>query len=171
MTPQTELEIKGSFFAHPCAELIAEIGASRLNGSLRLSDKDKKSIVYFKGGKVVFAVSNARSSRLFDIFLRRNKLTREELGQIPDFANDVQFAAHLEEKKILTKGECDRLFVEQIEGIIVDLLSWSTGEWVFSSLARIRDGLAFDVDTTRFASGLRTLHSRRDHARTVSQSQ
>ena len=61
---------------------MAEIGQARLSGSLRLSDKDKKSILYFKSGKVVFAVSNARSARLFDILLRRNKLTKEDLGQI-----------------------------------------------------------------------------------------
>lgn len=149
MNPQTDLEIKGSFFEHPCAELMAEIGQARLSGSLRLSDKDKKSILYFKSGKVVFAVSNARTARLFDILLRRNKLTKEDLGQIPEFANDLQFAAYLEGKGFLTKPECDQLFAEQIEGIIIDILAWPSGEWTFSSLARIRDGLAFDIDSTR----------------------
>lgn len=128
---------------------MAEIAQARLNGSLRLADKDKKTILYFKSGRVVFAVSNARSARLFDILLRRNKLTKEDLGQIPDFANDLQFAAFLEEKRFLTKAECDRLFAEQIERIIVDILAWPAGEWTFSSLTRIRDGLSFEVETTR----------------------
>lgn len=149
MTPQTELEIKGTFFAHPFAELIAEIAQARLNGSLRAADKDKKSVIYFKGGRVMFAVSNARASRLFDTLLRRNKLSKDDLSKIPNFANDFELAAFLQEKHFLTKTDCDRLFSEQIEGIIVDILSWPSGDWTFSSLARLRDGLEFKVETTR----------------------
>lgn len=148
MTPQSELEIKGNFFTHPFAELVAEISQTRLNGSLRVSEKEKKCVVYFKSGMVVFAVSNARSSRLFDIMLRRDKLKREDLAQIPNFANDFEFAAFLKDKSFLTKNECDRLFSEQVESIIVDILTWEAGEWIFSSLARIRDGLAFMINTT-----------------------
>lgn len=146
MTPQTELEITGSFYAHPLAELIAEIMQSRLNGSLRGSDKEKKWIIYFKGGKVVFAVSNARSARLFDILLRRNRLTKQEISGIPNFSNDFELAAHLEGKNLLSKSECDQLFSEQILGIIVDALTWHAGDWTFSSLARVRDGLSFDIN-------------------------
>lgn len=149
MTSQSELEIKGSFFTHSFAELLAEIGVARLSGSLRITNKEWKSVVYFKSGRVVFAVSNARSSRLYDILLRRERLTRAELGQIPDFTNDIQFAAILQEKGLLTKDECDRLFVEQIEAILVDILGWESGDWIFSSLARIRDGLVFDIEATR----------------------
>jgi|CXWL01.1.fsa_nt_gi hypothetical protein len=149
MTPQTDLELQGNFLMHPAAELIAEIGQSRLNGSLRLADKDKKCILYFKSGMIVFAVSNARSARLFDILMRRNKLKREDLVHIPNFANDLEFSSYLLEKHFLTKQECDRLFTDQIEGIIVDVLSWTSGDWTFSSLARIRDGLAYPVNTIR----------------------
>ncbi|MEO6050511.1 MAG: J domain-containing protein [Pyrinomonadaceae bacterium] len=149
MTPQTELEIKRSFFAHTFAELMAEIRQARLNGSLRISDKDRKCVVYFKGGSVgVFAFSNARASRLFDILLRQNKLSKDDLTQIPNFTNDLELAAFLRDKKFLAKTDSDKLFAEQIEGILVDIFAWETGEWTFSSLARIRDGLAFKVNTT-----------------------
>ena len=39
------------------------------------------------------------------------------------------------------------MFAEQIQEIIVDALSWNSGDWTFSSLARIRDGLAFEIKT------------------------
>ncbi len=149
MTPHSALETEGNFLMHPFAELIAEIAQARVTGSLRATDGDKKCVVYFKSGLVVFAVSNARSSRLFDIMMRRNKLAKEDLAQIPNFANDFEFAAFLKAKNFLTKEECDRLFAEQIEGIIVDILTWDSGDWSFSSLARIRDGLAYQINTTR----------------------
>ncbi|MFZ1702269.1 MAG: J domain-containing protein [Pyrinomonadaceae bacterium] len=149
MTPQSELELQGNFLMHPFAELVAEIAQSRLHGSLRTSDKDKKCVVYFKSGEIVFAVSNARTSRLFDIMLERNKLGKEDLAKIPNFANDFEFAAFLKEKNYLSKNEIDQLFVEQIEAIVVDLLTWAAGDWAFTSLARIRDGLHYGVNTTR----------------------
>ncbi len=134
---------------HPFVELVAEIATARLNGSLRIADKGRKCIVYFKSGRVVFAVSNERTARLFDILLRRNRLKKEDVTQIPNFANDHELAAYLEEKGFLTKREVERLFTEQIEDIVVHLMTWQSGDWTFSSLTRIRDGLNFDVDTRR----------------------
>ncbi len=149
MTPQTDLEIQGNFLTHPFAELLAEIAEARVSGSLRVSNKEKKCVIYLKEGRVVFAVSNARSSRLFDMMLRQNRLTKKDLAQIPNFSNDFEFIAFLEDKKFLTKADSDRLFTEQIEAIVIDTLTWPDGEWGFSSLKRIRDGLAFTVDTRR----------------------
>jgi tetratricopeptide (TPR) repeat protein len=149
MTARPELEIQGNFLTHPFAELLAEIAAGRLFGSLRISEKEKKCVVYFKAGRVVFAVSNARSARLFELLLRRGKLTKAELTTIPNFASDQELVAGLIQKGLITREEADRLFAEQIESIIVDLLSWPSGQWAFTSLARIRDGLEYPVDTTR----------------------
>ena len=148
MTAPSELEIKGDFLTYPFAELLAEIAAAGLTGSLRASDGQRKCVVYFKDGDVVFAASNARASRLFDMLLRRNKLTREDLSSIPDFQNDFEFAARLQEKDLLTSSEVDQLFTEQITAILVDILSWRSGEWTFSHLARARAGLEFKVDVT-----------------------
>ena len=148
MTPRPELEIKGNFLTHPFAELLSEIKRAGLNGSLRVSEKTQKCIFYFKRGTLVFAVSNSRAFRLFDILIRRDKLSKEDLAQIPNFSNDLELAEHLNEKGLLPKTETDRLFAEQIEGIVVDCLTWTSGDWLFSPLARVRDGLAFQVNTT-----------------------
>ncbi len=149
MTPQTDLEIKGNFLTHPFAELVAEIAEARVSGSLRVSNKEKKCVIYLKEGRVVFAVSNARTARLFDMMLRRNRLTKKDLAQIPNFSNDFEFVAFLEDKKFLTKADSEKLFADQTEAIVVDILAWPEGDWGFSSLKRIRDGLAFTVDTKR----------------------
>lgn len=146
MTPQKELEISGNFFTHPFAELVTEIMQARLNGSLRGTDKEKKWVIYFKKGKIVFAVSNARNAKLFDILMRRDRLTKKDLAQIPNFSNDFELTNYLQDNNLLSKVECDQLFAEQIQGIIIDILSWKEGNWSFSSLTRIRDGLDFDIN-------------------------
>jgi Flp pilus assembly protein TadD len=149
MTPQTQLEIKGNFLSHPFAELLAEIACAGLYGSLHISHKEQKCVIYVKDGRVVFAVSNARSSRLFDILLRRKRLTKADLAQIPNYTNDLELADNLVEKKILSEGESEHIFAEQIQSILVDALSWTDGEWSFSSLKRVRDGLSFEINATR----------------------
>lgn len=149
MAVQTELEIHGNFLANPFAELLTEIMQARLDGSLRLGHGGRKCVVYFKYGRVVFAVSNARTSRLFDILLRKNRISENDLAQFGNFASDFELASILEKKEIITRKERDLLFCEQIEAIILDLLSWPEGVWTFSALTRIRDGLSFDPNVDR----------------------
>jgi curved DNA-binding protein CbpA len=149
MTPKSELELQGNFRTHPFAELVAEIAQARLDGSLPISHKEKKCVVYFRDGRIVFAVSNARASRLFDILLRRGRLEKSDLAEADNYVNDFELAAFLQRKGLFTKEECDTLFAEQIEAIVVDILAWPAGEWTFSTLARARDGLNFKVDMTR----------------------
>jgi curved DNA-binding protein CbpA len=146
MTPKSTLEIEGNFLTHPFAELLVEIAQARLDGSLRVSDKERKCIIYFKSGKVVFAVSNARAARIFQIMLSRGKLDKKDLAQIPNFQNDFEFTGYLVDKGILTRPERISLFIDQIQSILVDVLTWTGGSWTFSSLTRIRDGLEFEVD-------------------------
>ncbi|MEQ1604913.1 MAG: DnaJ domain-containing protein [Pyrinomonadaceae bacterium] len=146
MTPQSELEIKSTFLKHPFAELLVEIAQAGLHGSLRVAKNETKCVVYFKAGQVVFAVSNARSTRLFDVLLRKGKLKKDDLVQIPNFSNDFEFTKFLVEKNTLAKAECDLLFIDQIRGIVLDMMTWSDGEWCFSPLARIREGLSFEID-------------------------
>ncbi len=146
MAPQNELETKGSLAIHLLGEVIAEIRQAKLTGSLRGADKEKKWVIYFKNGSIVFAVSNARQARLFEMLLQRKRSENADLKKIPNAANDFEFAAFLQDKGFLTKQECDQLFTEQIRSIIVDALSWEKGDWTFSPFARIRDGLAFAVN-------------------------
>ena len=149
MTPKNALEIEGTFLAHPFAELIAEFAQMRLDGCLRVRNGGKKCVVYFREGRLAFAASNARESRLFEILMKQGKLTKEDLGQAANFQNDFELAAWLESKDRLSADEKLQLFKGQIEAIVLDILSWQAGIWTFSSLARVRDGLDFDMDTTR----------------------
>lgn len=146
MTPKNSLEIEGTFLKHPFAELVTEIAQAQLDGSLRVTNGEKKCVVYFREGRIVFAASNARESRLFEILMRQGMLMKEELGKVPNFQNDFELAAWLEGNNRLSVDEKNHLFTGQIKAIILDILSWQAGIWTFSSLARVRDGLDFEID-------------------------
>jgi len=125
--------------------MAAEIREAKLDGSLRCAYGDKKCVLYFKGGRLKFAVSNSRSSRIFERMLIRGKLSREDLSKIPNFTNDFELTSFLVDTGFLSNAEVDKMFVEQIESILVDVLAWPDGKWTFTPLVRLRDGLAFDI--------------------------
>lgn len=149
MTAPNNLDLTGNFQTHPFAELTAEIAEAQLDGSLRLSRENQKIVVYFNAGEIVFAVSNARSARLFEILLRENRIDENLLSEIPNYAADLEFAKFLVEKKLLGKPEADALFVHQIEEILRDALRWANGEWIFSPLVRIKQGIQFKIASTK----------------------
>lgn len=145
MTPQTEIKFAGVFSTHPFAEILAEIGQEQLSGSLRAENGERKVAVYFKDGKLVYAASNARSSRLFDILIRKGKVTREEVALTPNFANDFEFAGAMISKGTISEEERDAYLSEAMASDVKDMMNWTTGNWSFSPLARARDGLSFNV--------------------------
>lgn len=145
MNPQTSLELKGTLQIFPFAELLAEISQAKFDGSLRLAHDDRKIIVYFKSGEIIFTVSNARTSRLFDILLRENRIDKKTLADNPNFANDIEFAKSLVEKSLFSQTEIDFFLRKQMQEIIRTAIYWKTGEWDFSPLVRIKDGIDFKV--------------------------
>jgi curved DNA-binding protein CbpA len=145
MTPQNGLELKGTLFRQPFAELAAEIQAARLSGSLRLSNGSNKRIAYFKNGTLVFAASNSKDHKIVSLLLSRGRLERSELLSAPDITNDIELSAYLVRTGLLSKEESDKLFAQQITEIVTDIFSWDDGDWNFSPLARIRDGLEYDI--------------------------
>ena len=76
MTAQHTLEQHGKLSANPFAELLVEIVQAKFNGSLRVNNGSQKSIIYFKGGQIVYAASNSKDLRLFNLLLRRISSTR-----------------------------------------------------------------------------------------------
>ncbi len=149
MTPPNNLDLQGNFQNFPPAEILTEIRQSRLDGSLRLAHGEQKIIVYFRGGKVIFLVSNARSARLYDVLWRERQLDKKWLAEFPRFANDQHFADFLIEKNYLPPEAINNLLISQQESVLQEILGWASGEWTFSPLVRLREGIAYDLDVNR----------------------
>ena len=146
MTPQNNLELNGNLHDHPLAELLIEISQAFLNGSLRIASEEHKAIIYFDAGEVIFAVSNARQHRLFNILQRENKMSSDELKEIGNFTNDLEFKNLLIEKDLFSAKQLNELISLQIEEILQTALKWKEGKWNYSSLIRAKADMRFRVD-------------------------
>lgn len=149
MNSSNNLEIIGNLRQNSLAELFVEIAQAKLNGSLRVSDLTQKAVIYFDAGDTIFAVSNARAFRLFEMLLRENKITKDDLLKIADFTNDLTLSRALIENKSFSKTEMDALFVRQIEEILRSILKWRDGEWAFNPLVRAKADICFSVNANQ----------------------
>jgi hypothetical protein len=146
MTAQKDLELNGNLSSNPFAELLVEIQHAGFDGSLRLGSGDRKAMVYFRDGEVVYAVSNSKALRLFNVLLRSNHIDAKTIGKHPNFANDVEFAASLASTGVVEKPILDEAFTSQMNDILVEVLTWPDGEWKFDPLIRARGELQYPID-------------------------
>jgi curved DNA-binding protein CbpA len=146
MTTQSNLEIKGNLREHPLAELLLEISQTNLSGSIRLASGEQKTVVYLTDGGVAFAVSNQRKHRLFEILVREKRFSAKQIVELPNFTSDLELGRNLVRNHLLTKAELDDFFVQQIKEVLQAVFDWTDGEWIFSSLARIKENIYFHVN-------------------------
>ena len=146
MTAPNNLEESGNFADHPFAELLVEIAQARFSGALRVGHEKHKAVIYFRTGEVVYAATNSKSLRLFNLLLRKNRIDAKTISRFPDFANDVEFGTSLAAQGIVEKCVIDEFTVEQINSILFEALQWEDGEWSFSPLVRLREELAYPID-------------------------
>lgn len=145
MAPKNDSEIRGNFLTHPLAEVIAELMTAELSGALRSGSGERKSVVYFRNGKIVFAASNAAVHRLSHTLLTRGRVSKAELSQLPNVSSDLELAALLEARGAVSKDDLTQLFRDQVSAILVEAITWSEGEWSFSHLTRARDSVDLDI--------------------------
>jgi curved DNA-binding protein CbpA len=151
MTTQSNLEIKGNLREHPLAELLLEISQTNLSGSIRLSNAERKAVVYLNEGRVVFAVSNQREHRLFEMLVREKRFPAKQIVELPNFTNDLELGKNLVRNQMMRKSEVDEFFVRQIKEILQSVFDWKDGEWIFSSLARIKESINFHVNVQKIS--------------------
>ena len=145
-TTASDLELHGSVSTYPISEVIVEIMSSSLSGSLKVSSGDKKAIIYFDSGNLVFAVSNERVFRLLEILLTSGVVDREFLRQSSGVRNDLELAERVVSSNLLYKAEMNEVIRRQCESILAALIQRTEGEWVFSPHARVRSELVHNID-------------------------
>lgn len=146
MTAKNNLELNGNIGRNPVGELLVEINSLELSGSLRISAGEQKIVIYFDQGKLVFAVSNTREHRLFEILINENQISKEKITNIENFTNDFYLAKGLVKENLSTEANIATYFTVQIKQILESAVTLEDGKWTFSSLARIKEGIRFDID-------------------------
>ena len=130
--------MNGRLSDHPLAELVREISDARLSGALRLEHARAKAAVYFDGGEVAAAVSNARALRLVEVLRRSGAVDAGRLyAAVGERMSDEQAGVALQQSGVLDESGLKRLRERQSKEVLREVLRWTEGEWHFDPRVRL----------------------------------
>ncbi|HEX8138545.1 MAG TPA: DnaJ domain-containing protein [Pyrinomonadaceae bacterium] len=129
--------MNGQLSEHPLAELISEIAATGLSGSLRLTRDRVKVAVYFEEGGIVYAASNLRPHRLSECARRWNVEAVQRLAAARENISDMELGLALVAGGDLSRAEFEELLARQAVEVLRPALLWTTGGWDFDPRVRL----------------------------------
>jgi len=140
--------MNGKLSDQPLAELIREIAAKGLSGTLRIEHERAQAAVYFESGQPVFAASNVRSLRLREYLTKRDLNDQNELASLQNAQSDLGLAAALRSKGLLREEEINSVLTTLVNDILRVSLLWTEGTWDFNDRARLGDPVRIRIDTS-----------------------
>ncbi len=129
--------MNGQLSEHPLAELIQEIKAADLSGSLRLSHERVKVAIYFEEGGITYATSNLRAHRLSECARRWKIVAVQQLASARENVPDMQLGLELVERGDLSREEFEELLARQAVEVLRPALLWTSGTWDFDPRVRL----------------------------------
>ncbi|MFL6332238.1 MAG: DUF4388 domain-containing protein [Pyrinomonadaceae bacterium] len=130
--------MNGRLSDYPLAELVREISDARLSGALRLERERAKAVVYFDGGEVAAAVSNARALRLAEVLRRSGAVDASRIYlAVGERMSDEQTGAALLNAGLLDESGLKRLQERQAKEVLGEVLRWTDGFWSFDPRVRL----------------------------------
>lgn len=139
--------MKGKLVDQPLAELIREMSAKGLSGTLRLEHEQAQTAVYFENGRIIYAASNLRTLRLREYLIKRSVVPKSVLERFANNLSDLDFAAALGASGTLRQKDIDALLAILVSDVLRVALLWTEGIWDFNQRARLVDSVNVNLDT------------------------
>jgi tetratricopeptide (TPR) repeat protein len=150
MSPTTEqrLEKKGFLTDFLAVELLHEAAVARLSGTFRFFREHEKRAVYLEDGMLVYAASNARSHRFADKLADWGLISAADLTGFENLP-EPELTAKLREAGKIETAALAASRSRFVSEIVSEILTWTTGQWIFTPLARVRGDLRVAIDLTK----------------------
>jgi hypothetical protein len=155
-----ELSIRGSLSESSLPELLASISRSKETGILNFHDAGRWKAIYFKDGRIIYAMSNAQDDRLGEFLLKTGKVTvRQFLEASKLIQPDKKLGAVLVEQGIITPDDLFVAIHRYAEAIVYSLFDWVRGEYEFVIKDLSAEGpMVLDLDSANvILEGIRRL--------------
>ncbi len=145
MSLPSNLEQHGKLEDFPAVQLLREAADASLGGTFRFESGQIKISIYLNEGEIIFAVSNVRGHRLIHKLVQWKAADEKDLAGMVNLP-ESEFAAQLIEAKRFTADAMANFRVWQVTEIIANVLDWTSGEWNFNPLVRVREDLKVSVN-------------------------
>jgi curved DNA-binding protein CbpA len=141
--------MKGQLSEQPLAELIREISAKALSGTLRLQREQGKVAIYFESGRVVYVASNIPSLRLAAYLKKHSLVPAKDLAEFDDKQSDLALAEAISSAGLVRRDVLHNLLTTVVADTLKPALLWTEGSWHFDGASRLADPTRIEVDIPR----------------------
>ena len=150
-------------------ELIWDVCRRRKTGALHLSRGSVERRLFITEGRIIFAASTDPNDRLGETLLRQSKITLAQLeGALSIQLKGKRLGTLMVESGVLDSGDLVAAVAGQIKAIVLDLLSWTRGEYRFEEGPVPDEEIQLGMSTSELLlEGLRGIRSCKMVARGV----
>ena len=140
--------MKGTLTEQPLAELIRELAAKGLSGTLRLDHNQAQAAIYFENGEVVYAAANLRALRLREYLSKRGLVPEKVSESLGANLSDLALAAALSAKRAVNEKDLNGALAAVVSDVLRVALLWTDGGWSFNARARLDEPVRLKIDTS-----------------------
>jgi hypothetical protein len=155
-----DLSIQGSLSESSLPELLASISRSKETGILNFHDAGRWKAIYFKEGRIIYAMSNAQDDRLGEFLLKTGRVTvRQFLEASKLIKPDKKLGAVLVDQGIISPDDLFVAIHRHAEAVVYSLFEWMRGEYEFVIKDLSAEGpMVLDLDSSNvILEGIRRL--------------
>jgi curved DNA-binding protein CbpA len=138
--------MNGTLINQPLVELIREISAKGMSGTLRLERERVQTAVYFEKGQLAYAASNLRTLRLREYLSKRGLLSTSDLENLDSNLSDLALAETLSANGKLKANQINSVLTTLVGDVLRVALLWTEGTWEFSERARLNNPVQTKLD-------------------------
>jgi hypothetical protein len=150
------MPLRGDVKTFSLTAIVRMINAEAKSGVLTVAAEGRKSLVYFKDGKIVFTSGyRAKELRLGALLKANNLITEEKLQEMLKIAQVVEkrLGTMLLERGYISKENLIRILSYQVREAVTETMTWGSAEFVWKEgLDGYVEDIPFDVDPNRLVN-------------------
>ena len=140
----------GSLDQKPVLDLIVELHADNVTGSLKLERPPLQKAVYFRDGQILFAASNDPKDQLASILVEEGKLGPDQMQVAQARVSPGNpLAKVLTELGYISQRELADAARIKVERILTDLYTWTEGTYQFATKSLPKGAIDLELSTPR----------------------
>jgi len=132
--PRKNMALKGRLEDFDITKLFNLVHLARKTGALTLERDGKKVTLYFKGGKLIYAIKDSEEKGILNLLFRAGKLSREQVREIEArsrLKSDKEKALIAISTGYLSKEDVLECLQRHFLEIVYELFTWQTGAFSF----------------------------------------
>jgi len=150
------MPLRGDVKTFSLTAIVRLINAEAKTGVLTVAGEGRKSLVYFKDGKVVFTSGyRAKELRLGALLKANNLITEEKLQEMLKISKVVEkrLGTLLLERGYISKENLVRILSYQVKEAITEILAWPDADFQYTEgLDGFVEDIRFEVDPLRLVT-------------------